>query len=90
MNKLILISLLLIILGFSGCSSTIKQVQIDNFSELFINDTNSSLNYTYSSSKIQNLTNITGYTGNVTIVSSVTPLLFVTFQYQNGILKAVS
>ena len=37
-----------------------------------------------------NEVNSSGYSGNVTVVSSVTPLLFVTFEYENGILKNVN
>ena len=81
---MLIMGLLLVV--FSGCSNTdLLLIENNNIDDLNITNTT-----TYSSFKINNLTAYNGYTGNVTIVSSVTPLLFVTFQYENGILKAVN
>lgn len=82
MNKIILIILGISLLLFSGCGNTYFFTGVD------INDTNSSLTTTYSSSKINNLTNITGYTGNQSVMVSL--ILNKTLQYKNGILLNIS
>lgn len=55
MLKLLLISLLLLVLG--GCVPQTYTLNFQNYSELFINDSNLSLNFTYSSFKINELIN---------------------------------
>lgn len=53
MQKLLLISLFLLI--FSGCTITANEIRLENYSDLFINDSSISTNFTYSSFKIEDL-----------------------------------
>lgn len=55
MQKSFLISLVLVLALFSGCTITANELRIENYSDLFINDSSIMTNFTYSSFKIEEL-----------------------------------